>query len=342
MRIAVNCLWYDSRRETGVERYATYLLEALDSLPHSVTVVIGPDCQVKLRGGRVVVGSVPRRPRLAREQICLFPDTDLLITPAYVPPLGYPGKQILVVHDLAHVAFPETVPLRARIYLRTLLAAGMRRSAAVVTDSETVLSEVSRRYPDLQRKLHRIYPPVPPWSQSPGVVSDPLPCDLNSPYLLAVGTGRRKNVEVLVQGFELSGLTSHKLVVIGSGVSRVRSRVIFPGRVSDGALTTLYQGTAGFIFPSIYEGFGLPLLEAARFNVPILCSDIPVFREIAGGHARYVSNFHSPSAWARALNAFVLGSDAGSRALMDARFARNAFVNSWDQVIREVGRGGRT
>ena len=337
MRIAVNCLWYDSRRETGVERYATYLLEALESLSYSVTVVVGPDCQTKVRGVPIVVASVPRRPRLAREQICVFPETDLLITPAYVPPLGQPGKQILVVHDLAHVAFPKTVPLRARIYLRALLPAGMRRAAAVVTDSETVRAEVSHRYPALQSKLHRIYPPTPPWRNSSDLVSDPLPYGLSRPYLLVVGTGRRKNVEVLIQGFELSGLTSHTLVVVGNWVSRVHSGVVFPGRVSDDALARLYQQAAGFIFPSLYEGFGLPLLEAARFNVPILCSDIPVFREIARTHARYVLNYCSPSAWAKALNEFVRSSDESSQALLDARFAWHAFVSGWDRVIREAG-----
>jgi glycosyltransferase involved in cell wall biosynthesis len=110
------------------------------------------------------------------------------------------------------------------------------------------------------------------------------------PYLLSVGTLEpRKNMARLAEAFTRSHLSSaFDLVICG----RVGWGATVPGvTVIDGAsddrLAALYRGATAMILPSLYEGFGLPLVEALSLGVPVYCSDTPVFREVAGNHAHF-------------------------------------------------------
>jgi len=108
-------------------------------------------------------------------------------------------------------------------------------------------------------------------------------------YLLTVATLEpRKNLPRLVAAYRASGLSSQlDLVVVGRSAwgSRVPGDVTLLSGLSDQELADYYAGARAVILPSLYEGFGLPIIEALRFGTPVACSDIPVFHEVAGPHA---------------------------------------------------------
>jgi glycosyltransferase involved in cell wall biosynthesis len=121
--------------------------------------------------------------------------------------------------------------------------------------------------------------------------------DLEGPFLLFVGLlSRRKNLETLLRAFEsvaatdrdvslvLSGQPSHgfEAIVAALGGLRARARVRFLGFVPEAELPALYTAATALVFPSLAEGFGLPLLEALACGTPVVASDLPVFREIGG------------------------------------------------------------
>jgi glycosyltransferase involved in cell wall biosynthesis len=142
---------------------------------------------------------------------------------------------------------------------------------------------------------------------------------------------RNKNVHTAVQSFLRAALSDHKLVIVGdvaasvfSGGASLGGRgVVTAGRVSDAELTALYRSSTAFIFPSLYEGFGIPPLEAMANNCPVLASDIPSVREVCGTAAEY----------------FPPLDEAALAALMRVR-AHNTYCNLvWRQLGRE--RAGR-
>jgi glycosyltransferase involved in cell wall biosynthesis len=116
----------------------------------------------------------------------------------------------------------------------------------------------------------------------------------NQPYFLVVGGfAPGKNLAVVARAVEGILNPGFRVVVVGGANSAVFAQVamserfVMAGRISDGTLKSLYSGALALIFPSLYEGFGLPLLEAMACNCPVIASDIPSTREIAGNVPTY-------------------------------------------------------
>lgn len=129
-------------------------------------------------------------------------------------------------------------------------------------------------------------------------------------YILSVGTvHKHKNAQMLIDAFEqiANNYPDIKLVLIGQSgnckLSYNHPNVIFAGFVSNEELNILYQNALLYVFPSIYEGFGIPCIDAQKYEVPLLCSDIPVFREVAGEGANYCEP--TRNSFARAIEAIL-------------------------------------
>jgi len=118
-----------------------------------------------------------------------------------------------------------------------------------------------------------------------------VPLRRTRPYFLAVGTLEpRKNLERLVEAFVQSGVSdTHDLVLVGrAGWGPALPHVEVISGLDDAALAAAYAGATAVVLPSLYEGFGLPVVEAMKLGVHVVCSDLPVLREVSGGHAQYV------------------------------------------------------
>jgi glycosyltransferase involved in cell wall biosynthesis len=169
--------------------------------------------------------------------------------------------------------------------------------------------------------------------------------DLTSPYILFVGSLEpRKNLRMLLEAWQLGGFEGATLAVVGASghlfaklqFESMPEGVRFLGSVKDEMLPALYSGAAGFVYPSVYEGFGLPPVEAMACGCPVAVSDIPVHREVCGGNAMYLDPF-LPEDISAKLQA-LLRLDGASRASLVEQGLRCASLYNWQRAAAETWR----
>lgn len=340
------------RNRTGIGQYTAHLTSRLAGRP-DVSLTCVP---FTARGGRRPVDLVPsvrwrHLPVPARALHHLwarspFPPVELLAgrvdvfhgTNFVLPPTAR-ARGVLTVHDLSFVRYPEFVDSASLAY-RTLVPRGVRRAAVVVTPSEAVAAELVDRYRLDPAKV--VVTPLgvdPQWS-TPDPQRDSVRASMGLPgqYLLGVGTFEpRKGLDVLIAAYRqlvAEGADVPPLVLVGPAgwgpeldVSGIPDgRLIRPGFVPSDRLRSVVAGASAFVFPSRYEGFGLPPLEAMSAGVPVVASDIATSREVLGGFASL-----APAGDVGALAAAILAtlSDADPVRLSAAR--RHAAKWTWER-----------
>lgn len=231
-----------------------------------------------------------------------------LLCLANTAPLAYRSTYVLI-HDIAPVMNPGWFTASGRAYGRIMMAAA-RRARGVVVPSEQVRRELAT----VGVPAGRIYAVHPAIAEGFGP-ADPSAVDavrsrlrLERPYLLHVGWGLRRDVATIASAhLQLAPTVQHDLILVGQRHPNLVQQPIPEaptirrvGFVSDEDLRSLLTGAAALLFPTRYEGFGLPPLEALACGTPAIVSDIPVLRESAGGAATYVAP-GDVEAWARAM-----------------------------------------
>ena len=227
----------------------------------------------------------------------------LYFFPGHNVPLSVPGRYIVSVNDVTAFSPHFALPRYRKAGFRWLLSRAVHGAEAVVTISETVKGDLVREFGLPPEKIRVIYPWVKEiFFGAPG--DDPLPEPLQGKdYILYVGLRiAHKNVEGVLRAFLLlvDDFPELRLVVAGGRYTtldmvdrwkadpRLAGRLIEISSPSDGEILRLLSRAKAFVFPSFAEGFGLPPLEAMAAGVPVVCSDIPVFREVYGEAVLYV------------------------------------------------------
>jgi len=265
----------------GWGRYARELVDALPERPDL-------DYRIISEGGR--------GPQALFEQIVLplrlrRLEADLVHAPNCFLPLARPCMGVVTIHDLAFEVFPEDFSKRTGTKYRTFAPRSARSAQRVICVSGYTAEDVIRRY-DVDPGRVRIIPNAP----SLPIGDEPVPDD--GPYLLAVGDLRpKKNLMRLVQAFrQLRGEgLAHRLVLAGvdSGEgAAVRAAadgqpVRFTGYLSDARLDALMRGADALVHPSLYEGFGLVIVEAMARGVPVVAARATALPETGGDAAEY-------------------------------------------------------
>ena len=275
----------------------------------------------------------------------------LLFSPGNTGPLAC-RRQIVTIHDASTFDQPEAFKgLFARWY-RWLLPRLARRALCVVTVSRFSRDRLCARLGLSPARVAVIYNGVtPPPASLPSVSTEELQrLRLPARFLLFVGSqDPRKNVPRLLEAFARARLGDVELLLAGgaapglfnaAGHDAALPRVRSLGRVSDAVLETLYARAEGFVFPSLYEGFGLPPLEAMARGCPVLTSDATCLPEVCGpdlsrGGACVYFSPHSPDAIARALEQFCRLTPDTRRAMADAG-RRRAQLYSWDRCAADT------
>lgn len=260
-------------RTTGWERYARELARRIVCDP-SVTIWSPPITSLPSR----LVSDLAAR-RLTKNAVVHFP--------TFPPLYPYSGSNfILTVHDLTWWKYPETSSSLGRNYYRPLLERAIPRARALMTHSVTVAAELVDYFGVDEKVVRPVFCGADSLSHlipDQGLVPD-------RPYLLTVGSVEpRKNLGRLVLAYKASGIAKHyELVIVGrSAWGETPRGVTVLNDTTDRQLKGLYESAEAVLMPSLYEGLGLPIIEAMAMQVPVMCSDIPVFREVAADYAIY-------------------------------------------------------
>ncbi|WP_433265318.1 glycosyltransferase family 4 protein [Actinosynnema sp. CS-041913] len=289
---------------TGIGRYTSALAEELASMPEAVEVRA---VAFTLRGWRalrtvlpheVVARGLPVSARLLR-QFWLrgpFPPVELLAGPTdvmhatnFVLPPTIRAGGVVTIHDLAFLDTPQDLPPSDR-RLPELVRKSAMRADIVCTPTQAVANVVVDRFEVDPEKII-----VTPLGVDPAWFAARAPSDglrsrlgLPSEYLLFVGApGPRKGLATLLES-HAANPSLPPLVLAGPSRTGKDGRVLRTGYLNDVDLRSVVAGAATLVLPSKDEGFGLPVLEALACNVPVVCTDVPALREVAGGHAVHV------------------------------------------------------
>jgi glycosyltransferase involved in cell wall biosynthesis len=268
-------------------------------------------------------------------------------SPAAVPPAGPNQRLVVTVHDLAFVVHPELFPRAWRLMYRVALARAVRSADAIIAVSRHTAEDLVRRTPVDRSRVHV----VPLAASTPATSADPegiaTRLKLPSPYVLFVGTLEpRKNLVRLIRAYRrFAGRGApHSLILAGpmgwhpQPLLRAISEegpgdVMLTGAVGPDELDALLRGADAFVYPSLYEGFGLPVLEAMIRGTPCVVSSASSLPEVAGEAALPVDP-RSTGGLAEALERITSDRDLAAR-LREAGIARAARF-SWDETARRT------
>ena len=279
---------------------------------------------------------------------------DLFHTPHYVLPVLVPCPSVVTVHDCIHLMFPQYLPNRfAYSYARTSIRMAARRATRILTVSESSKRDILRFCRIPPDKVTVIYNAIddrfrePPPAEEIERIRERF--QLHEPFVLYVGNVKpHKNLERLIEAIHHlheNGYDSLKLLVIGSDISKyaelrravhrynLHKYVRFLGFMPDATLAVLYRLAAVFVFPSLYEGFGLPPLEAMASGAPVVTSNVSSLPEVAGDAAVLVDP-RDPRAIADGIRRVL--TEPGLRETMRAKGLARAADFSWDRSIRRI------
>lgn len=262
---------------------------------------------------------------------------DLYYAPSFLLPAFAGAKaEVICIHDLAWRILPRSKSFRFRAYMNGRLPSALKRAARVICVSNATRRDLLAHYGNrITEDRIRV---VPNGVDLSVFRPDPAERPDDTPYLAVVGNqDPRKNIGTLLEAFPIfrARLRAFRLVMVGPGAppGPKPAAVDVLGYVDERSLASVYRKAVMVVQPSLYEGFGLPVLEAMACGTPVACADIDVFREVAGDCARYFDPRASSSI---AATMEEVAKDESLRATMCAKGLERARRFSWDETARRL------
>lgn len=363
--VGLNALFMEPRQIGGTEVYVRQLAAALGRAAPARRFVLYVsreagasdwDLPPNVRLSVAPVRSTSRAQRLGwelsglpavarRDRVCL------LHSLGTTSPLWAPMPTVVTVHDLIFEAYPEAFPGARAAVLRRLLPPMLRRAGLVVADSQATADDVAARYGVPQARIRVVH--LGP-GRPPARMSDERASALRSAvgagtgHVLSVATTQpHKNLSALIEAMRIlcparPGLRLVLVGAAGTADGSLRRRVhdaglaesvVFAGRVDDATLDALYAGADLFVYPSLHEGFGMPLLEAMQRGVPVLSSAETSLPEVGGDAVAY-ADVRSPGDIAGRIGALL--DDPARRAALVATGTERVARFSWERAAEET------
>jgi glycosyltransferase involved in cell wall biosynthesis len=342
----------------GIRRYTAGLVRALIELGEPIEVVaLGGKDTSAIPAGAGHVAEPPHPPTNLGWTLVGLPraarraGVDLIHSPAYTAPFWAGVPVILTIHDVSYARHPEWYPYRSDVLRRTFYRLSARAATEIMTVSEFSADEIAAAY-GIPRSRITVVPhgvgtafaPAESSARSPS-----LPPGVSTPFLLHVGDlHHRRNLGVVVQAvmevrraggagralsLVLAGLdqgVGDALLAVASAAGAPEA-VVRLGPVSEGGLLALYRSATALVYPSFYEGFGLPLLEAMASGTPVIASRAASMPEVLGDAGILLDPRDGPG-WTDAISRVV--SDEALRAKLRCRGLARAPQFTWQQAAR--------
>jgi len=276
----------------------------------------------------------------------LFSKADYVICPDYIAPVfTFNAKRITVLHDSLFWDQKINYSVLWRKYFITLINLGINSRTQIVTTSNYSKNNLIKIFRN-NRNINFVYQSFNFHKTTSSNYKTP------ENYLLHIGSfEKRKDLITLVKAFKLVKDDSLKLVLAGAQIingssevldeikififqNKLENKVILAGYVSKAEASLLYKNARIYVFPSLDEGFGIPILEALSFSLPVICSDIDIFKEVGGGCVEYFKVGDSISLSKKIIS--VLDSDElrqNEYTKHINKFSRKNFIKGFERII---------
>lgn len=337
----------------GVRRYVHGLVPALRALAAPLDLVVLGGSLEDVPGGLPHIAE-PRHPPtnlgwtlVGLPMAARRARVDLLHSPAYTAPVGIRTPTVVTIHDVSYERHPEWYPYRRDRLRRAFYRASARSAARVVTDSAFSAAEIRAAYGIAVDRIA-----VVPLGVAPRfAVGEPVAADVASPFVLHVGDlHARRNLGVVldaVVALRRRGGPAAGLTLVLAGVDRglvadLASRAAAAGAsdalavlgiVSDARLEALYREAQALVYPSLYEGFGLPVLEAMSRGTPVVATRASSVPEVLGD-AGVLLDPDDAAGWVTSLDAII--GEPDRRAALAAAGQARAAAFTWERTARET------
>ncbi len=357
----------------GVGRFAGQLVNGLAAMDEeNEYFVFGSDdvlSKLNLRGAKLhgFPVKIPRRRVLPWNQVFFstmsmrLPRMDILHSPVSVSPLLplRSRKSLVTVHDLAFLVYPETCSSRSRLWWNLAWPLSLKKADHIAAVSLQTKEDIVRLYGIPESKITVVYPHVAFDREDISLEEKERiknKYQLPERYILHVGAPhKRKNLAGLLDAFRIlksGGDVPHKLVLVGPRgwdiknlISRIHglnmdAEIVLTGYVPDEEIRAVYGSADVFVFPSFYEGFGYPPLEAMAGGTPVVLAEASSLPEVSGMAAVY-ANPHDSGDLAAKIRSVLFSPETAARLRKDGYerirlFSRERMIHGYMKIYREL------
>ena len=292
----------------------------------------------------------------------LFRPVDILFVPAHTVPLVHPKNTIVTIHGLEYEFCPKAYSFFGRLYMRWVIRNSCKWSKQIIAVSENTKKDLVKLYKVPEEKIRVIYegyeeniqypisPPTGDHPQGDNIQKNTKYQIPNTKYFLFVGRlEERKNICGMIEAFEIlkdKYNIPHKLVLAGKfgygerdirnkiEKSRYEGDIVLTGYVSEEEKWELLKNADVFLFPTFYEGFGLPILEAQSVGTPVVASDVSSMPEVVGEGASILVDPKDPSDIAEAVYGLI-SYETGRNVIIENGY-KNVKRFSWEKCAEEI------
>ena len=274
---------------------------------------------------------------------------DYLICSDYVAPIiSFNTKKITVIHDSLFWDYPENYSLLWRRYFISLIYLGIDRKTQIITTSHYSKNNLIKILKKTN-KINHVYQTFRFFK------TKNIPLNIPENYILHIGSfEKRKDLMTLVKAFHFLKKDNLKLVLAGAQVlngnkkiikkvkkyileNNLSEKVILPGFISKEEARVYYKNALIYVFPSLDEGFGIPILEALSFSIPTICSDIEVFKEIGNNSVEFFKS-GDPNSLASKITLLLNNKDLREKLIKNGlehikKFNRKNFIKGFEEFI---------